>query len=604
MSPAIHRLPERLISQIAAGEVVERPASVVKEAVENALDAGARRIEVALEQGGAELISIADDGCGLEREDLALAFERHATSKIARIEDLEAVATLGFRGEALASIAAVARVEATSAHAHGEAHRIRVEGGRVVSSEPATGPRGTRLIVRSLFFNVPARRKFLKTAATEQRRCLEVLQGYALARPDVAWVASAGERELLRADAAAASPAGRLERIAQLFGAELAANLEPIEGSRVAAGFVGNRRTVRGRRTFVYVNGRLVRDRALLGIFYRAVRDAWHSEEVPGLFLFVELPPDEVDVNVHPQKAEVRFREPRRLGEVARSLQEALARARGEGAAPLSDVSAGVAALPRAWQVAPWEAGAASVYPGGSSAGGSAAVAEAPALAGRLAEIVLAPPAPAAVPLSRGAESRSLRVLGQYKGSLILLEGPSALYLVDQHAAHERVLYERFRRALRSRAASSQRLLEPLVLELAPAEAAAVQDAATELEPMGFELLPVARRGVGVLAMPAFVTAAEGAAVLQALAARLSDHDDLADPRARAEAIGRELLESVAAAQACRTAVRIHRPLTMVEMQAVIGELFDAAEPYACPHGRPTILEMTDADLESRFGRR
>jgi DNA mismatch repair protein MutL len=603
---SIHRLPDRLISQIAAGEVVERPASVLKEAIENALDAGARRVQIALEAGGQELVSVVDDGSGLDREDLALAFERHATSKITRIEDLDAVGTLGFRGEALAAIAAVSRVEALSATAHGVGHRIRIEGGRVLSLEPASAARGTSLVVRSLFFNVPARRKFLKTPATEQRRCVEVVQGYALARPDVSFVCATAERELLRADAAAETPEGRLERIAQLFGSELASNLEPLQGSRIASGFVGNRKTVRGRRLFVFVNGRLVRDRALLGIYYRSVRDTWHSEDNPSLFLFVELPPDEVDVNVHPQKAEVRFREPRRLGEVARALQDALARARGEAVAPLYPASPGLAALPRVWDTpAPWEAGGGREA---STQGGWAAgmVAE-PIVGGspaRLGELVVAPPAPAVVALSRGGEQRSLRVLGQYKGSLILLEGPRALYLVDQHAAHERVLYERFRRALDQEAAPSQRLLEPLVLDLGPAAAAAVLAAASELERVGFELLPVATRSVGVLAQPAFVTAAEGEAVLQALAARLAEHDELDDPASRAEAVRVELLESVAASRACRGAVRIHQPLTMTEMQGLVAELFQTDEPYACPHGRPTVLEMNDADLESRFGRR
>jgi DNA mismatch repair protein MutL len=430
-----------------------------------------------------------------------------------------------------------------------------------------------------------------------------VLQGYALARPEIAFACVAGERELLRADATAASAPGRLERIAQLFGSELAANLQPIEGSRVASGFVGNRRTTRGRRLFVFVNRRLLRDRALLGIYYRAVRDVWRSEEIPALFLFVELPAEEVDVNVHPQKAEVRFREPRRLGEVARALQQALARARGEGAAPLGEAAPGLAGLPRVWEAHDYGPALPPEAQGiGREAG---AVAEPGAWAReRLAELVVTPPTPAVVPLSRGGEQRSLRLLGQYKGSLILLEGPRALYLVDQHAAHERVLYERFRRALDEQGLRSQRLLQPLVLELGAAEAGAVLAASAELERMGFELLPVAGRSVGVLALPAIVSHSEGEAIVSALATRLAEHEDLDDTVARAAAVRTELLESVAASRACRNAVRIHQPLTMTEMQALVSELFEAAEPYACPHGRPTVLEMSDADLESRFGRR
>ena len=349
----IRRLDDRLISQIAAGEVVERPASVVKEAVENALDAGAKRIEVELEQGGRGRILVRDDGFGMEAADAQLAFERHATSKIADFDDLLQVATLGFRGEALAAIAAVSKVELLSAVSSGEGHRVRSEGGRVTLFEPSPAPRGTRLDVRSLFFNVPARRKFLKRPSTELRRSLEVLQGYALARPDVAFRLRHEDRELLRADATSDDEIGRTERIAQLFGAELAANLARI-GPGVGAGisgFVGNPRTVRGRRLFVFVNRRLIRDRAMLAVFYRCVRKEWGSERFPALFLFLDLEPREVDVNVHPQKSEVRFRDPRLLDRVAGHLAAALSFTRGEVEAPLRSAQLGPAALPPpAWE--------------------------------------------------------------------------------------------------------------------------------------------------------------------------------------------------------------------------------------------------------------
>ena len=318
--PSIRILSDRLVSQIAAGEVVERPASVVKELVENALDAGATGLEIDLVRGGAASIRVADDGRGMDRDDALLAFDRHATSKIGSFEDLERVGTLGFRGEALASIAAVAKVELSSAEAPGAGTRVRIEGGRVVAVEPAARARGTTIEVASLFWNVPARRKFLKTRATELRRSMEVVEGYALARPDVAWSVRHEGRALLEApgvtaEAGGSGPAASAalgERIAQLFGTALAAELAPIgaNGAEIG-GFVGSPATARGRRSYVFVNRRLVRDRALLAAFYRSVREEWRSDEFPSLFLFLELAPDRVDVNVHPQKAEVRFRDPK-----------------------------------------------------------------------------------------------------------------------------------------------------------------------------------------------------------------------------------------------------------------------------------------------------
>ncbi|HVS13929.1 MAG TPA: DNA mismatch repair endonuclease MutL, partial [Thermoanaerobaculia bacterium] len=344
----IRPLSDHLISQIAAGEVVERPASVLKEAIENALDAGAARVEVELAAGGRQRVRVRDDGSGMDAGDLRLAFERHATSKIAEFDDLERVATLGFRGEALASIAAVARVVVSSAEEPGQGTRLIIEGGRVLEEGPVARPRGTELDVTSLFFNVPARRRFLKTPATELRRCLEVAQGYALARPDVAFTMTHENRELLRADASTADAVGRLERIAQLFGAALAADLVPVEsGWGSVGGFVGRPTTTRGRRLFVFVNGRLLRDRAVLAVFYRAVRDEWQSEQFPALFLFLDLPPEEVDVNVHPQKAEVRFRDPARMGQVGAALRRALAAGRGAARAPLRAPRTEAAQVPR-----------------------------------------------------------------------------------------------------------------------------------------------------------------------------------------------------------------------------------------------------------------
>jgi DNA mismatch repair protein MutL len=674
--PRIRILSDRLVSQIAAGEVVERPASVVKELVENALDAGARELEIDLVRGGAGSVRVADDGRGMDRDDALLAFDRHATSKIGSFEDLERVGTLGFRGEALASIAAVSRVELSTAEAPGAGTRVRIEGGRVVAVEPAARARGTTVEVASLFWNVPARRKFLKTKQTELRRCLEVVEGYALARPDVAWIVRHEGRSLLEAPGFAADGAGATARIAQLFGPELAAELVAIGGEDDGiGGFVGSPATARGRRSFVFVNRRLVRDRALLAAFYRAVREEWRSDEFPSLFLFLELEPDRVDVNVHPQKAEVRFRDSGFPNRVAERLREALGRARGEEAAPLrtlggpprgalgweglggrgdappdelrepaargpeEDLSVqdkdrdkdkdkdlllkgrGDGAAPetsgggaaRAREAFPFhgsfsssegaggtfertaatELGASDRSASGLSVSGRSAVDPG---AARIAVAALAPLSRAPVPLSgRSGEVRPFRLLGQYKGTLVLLEGPDGLYLLDQHVAHERILYERLRRNLESRSPASQRLVTPLLLELSRAETLRLSELAPALGEAGFELEELSGGTLAVAAAPAALGPEEARGLLLAVAT---------DPEADPATLRRRLLDDFAASMACKAAVKMHHPLGAEALEALVSELFRAENPYACPHGRPVVLLLSDADLERRFGRR
>ncbi len=587
--PRIHILPDRLISQIAAGEVVERPASVVKELLENALDAGARDVRIELEVGGKRRIVVNDDGSGMERDDSLLAFDRHATSKIASFEDLEKVPTLGFRGEALASIAAVAKVEMLTAEAPGEGWRVRIEGGRVAVAEPAAAPRGTRLEVASLFFNVPARRAFLKSPETELRRCLEVVQGYALARPDVRISLLHEGRELIIASAAGEGGIGLRERVGQIFGPDLAARLVEIgEPGRPgeARGLVGDRSTARGRRQFVFVNRRLIRDRAVMATFYRAVREEWASEDFPALFLFLELRPEEVDVNVHPQKAEVRFRDPALLDRLYMALRGALARARGE-------------------EPAPWRTPDAAGRPEGAlawaGAGGrdwmSAAEVREPA---RIAEAVYAPLDRPSVPgplAGRGAGPDRFRLLGQYKGSLLLLEGPDGLYIIDQHVAHERILYERLRRSLEASHVGSQPLLAPALLELAPAERQRLVELGSELAAFGFELEEMSGATIALRAVPAVLSLAEAEPLLVHLAGEDGAASSGGDLR-------RRVLDALAASQACKAAIKMHHPLGPEAMEALVSELFAAEQPYACPHGRPIVLQMTDSDLERRFGRR
>ncbi len=606
--PHIRHLSDPLISQIAAGEVVERPASVVKELIENALDAGASEVRIELEGGGKRRIRVSDDGSGMDREDALLAFDRHATSKIASFDDLQRIATLGFRGEALSSIAAVARVELSTALEAGEGHRVRIEGGRVRSVEPMARPRGTTVDVASLFFNVPARRKFLKSPQTELRRATEVVQGYALARPDARFAISHEGREVLDTlptaaaaagsdgDAGDAAGRGARERIGQIFGPRLAAALAELSGGAGGPvwGFVGDPSTTRGRRYFVFVNRRLLRDRAILATFYRAVRDEWRSDEFPALFLFLDLPAEEVDVNVHPQKAEVRFRDSRLLGEVYERLREALARARGEEEAPLGRPERAPAA-PFVWQGLGGRGEGPAAWPGGSAEVREGSTAS----AGRLAEAVYAPLERRPVPLTgRSGEVRSFRLIGQYKGTLVLLEGPDGLYVVDQHVAHERILYERFRRALAGERPASQGLIEPLVLELSAAELGRLEELTGELEGCGFSIAALSGGSLGVAAVPAVLAPAEAEGLLLTLAREEAGAGD------DARALGERLLDSLAASLACRGAIKMHDPLSAEKLEALVAELFAAEQPYACPHGRPIVLKMSDVDLERRFGRR
>lgn len=604
--PRIHILSDMLVSQIAAGEVVERPASVVKELVENALDAGASRVEIQLEGGGRQRVRVADDGSGMDRDDALLAFDRHATSKIAAFADLERVATLGFRGEALASIAAVAKVDLTTATGAGEGTRVRIEGGRVLAAEPVARARGTTVDVESLFFNVPARRKFLKARETEMRRALEVVEGYALARPDIGWSVRHEGRLLLDAPAAGrgeagADPGALAARIGQVFSPALVADLAPIPAEAAvellpgAWGFVGSPATARGRRSFLFVNRRLVRDRALLAAFYRAVREEWRSDEFPALFLFLDLPPQEVDVNVHPQKAEVRFRDASIAGRLGSLLRIALAAARGEEAAPLRAPGGGAASAPLVWEGLGGRSGGGSArFAGGEIA--EPAGARETAEAARIAVPWLAPLERAPVPLSgRSGETRPFRLLGQYKGTLVLLEGPDGLYLIDQHVAHERILYERLRRAFAERRPASQRLVAPLLLDLSRAERLRLLELAPALETVGFEIAELSGGSVALAAAPADLGPEEARGLLVTLAS---------DAEATPDNLATHLLDALAASQACKAAVKMHHPLSAEKLEALVSELFRSENPYACPHGRPVVLTMTDADLERRFGRR
>ena len=602
----IHCLPEALIGKIAAGEVVERPASVVKELLENAIDAGAGEISIELAAGGAARIFVRDDGCGMSREDAMLAFERHATSKIDTFEDLVTIGTLGFRGEALAAISAVSRVELQTAETDGDGFRLLAEPGQDLLCEPVSRPRGTAIEVSSLFFNVPARREFLKTPPTETRRVLEVVQGYALARPEIRFRVAHEVRELLDLLPAGEGSEGARLRIGQIFGQPLEQALLEVElqeGSTRVWGFVGDESTTKGRRYFVFVNRRLISDRAVMSSFYRAVRDVWKGGEFPALFLFVDLPSNEVDVNVHPQKSEVRFRNPRLLHLVYKAVRRCLEGGLGEGVAPVEAVNFDGASPVLASGSLAWR-GVGERYGEGGSGGHPTLVSDGVAgSVGKLAEASYTPLERAPVPLTgRGGVEQPFRLLGQYKGTIILLEGPDGLYLVDQHVAHERILYERVRAELARVEPQSQRLLEPQLLELSAAETLRLVEWIPQLSECGFELAELSGDTVALVAVPAVLKAKEAEGLLEELAR--DREGPKGDPEADPGALRARILDALAASMACRSAIKMHEPLSADKMEAVVAELFVAEQPYACPHGRPTILKMGDVDLERRFGRR
>lgn len=604
-------LDDHLISQIAAGEVIERPSSVVKELIENALDAGATDIQVDLEDGGKARIRVSDNGQGIAADQLELAFQRHATSKIREFDDLQAIGTLGFRGEALATIAAVATVEARSSVNGTEAMRLVIDGGSLRSKEPTSRQLGTTVDVERLFFNVPARRKFLKRTSTELQRCLEIVQGYALARPEVAFVVRHGDRELLRLVAWSDDEDGLRSRIGELFGPVLEEHLLQIgprelgDGGRVH-GFIDGPSRSHARKTFVFVNRRLVRDRALLAVFYQAVRREWHSDRFPSIFLFLDMPTQSIDVNVHPQKSEVRFRDPGTVGGVASSLVRTLRSAIPATPGFSEDLlQSGEHAPPPSWRGLGGPRIGTHGVPSTSGEGGLGVGREiregysgASASADGLAQVSYAPDQRKPVPLTgRNEGPASLRLLGQYKGTLLLFEGPDGLFLVDQHVAHERVLYERFRIAMKGRQPASQRLLSPQILDFVPAEIDALIHQAEALKRCGLEIQELSGDTLGLLSVPAMLDEKSAEKLLRAF---LAGGGAEAGPDEAAQ----HLLEAMAASLSCKAAVKMHHPLHPNEAENLMLELFEAEHPWTCPHGRPVILKLSDRDLEKRFKRR
>ncbi|KWN84055.1 DNA mismatch repair endonuclease MutL [Burkholderia ubonensis] len=634
---AIQPLPDQLISQIAAGEVVERPASVVKELLENALDAGANTLRIVLEEGGVKRISITDDGCGIPPGELPLALMRHATSKIRSLEELEAVATLGFRGEALASIASVAEMFITSRMADA-AHATRIDAQTGVLA-PAAGAVGTTIEVRELYFNTPARRKFLKSEQTEFGHCVEMIRRAALARPDVAISVLHNGKAVEHWNATEPT-----QRVAKILGEGFATAYLPLDeraGPLAVYGCAGLPTASRGRadQQYFFVNGRFVRDKLLTHAVRAAYEDVLHGDRYPSYVLFLDLPPEAVDVNVHPSKIEVRFRDSRSIHQyVFHAVQRALARHAGASpettagghaahiaaapgpasfqGTPLGQAASGGSPAPTPSQGSTWlrqarmtqgtlpVAQPLALYDalfgrkdsGAGTPAGTTAVAHDAADAG---DAPFVPPAgfAAAPSLAHTAyDDQPLGfALGQIHGIYVLAQNAHGLVIVDMHAAHERILYEQFKHALADRSVAVQALLLPVSMNATPVEIGTVEEERETLESLGFDLAVLSPTTLAIRAVPALLKDAD----LQALArAVLADLHAFGGSRVLTER-QHELLGTLA----CHHAVRANRRLTLDEMNALLRQMEATERADQCNHGRPTWYQLTLGDLDRLFMR-
>lgn len=590
----IRKLPDHLINQIAAGEVIERPASVVKELVENALDAGARTIAVDIEAGGAKLIRVSDDGCGIPREQLALALARHATSKIASMEDLERVCTMGFRGEALPSIASVSRcslASRTSDEVHG--WRIDAPGGQLTEPVPEAMRPGTQVEVWDLFYNVPARRKFLKAERTEFGHIEDWLQAIALSRPEVEFRLSHNGKAVLSLKPANSEEQLRL-RLRAILGPDFAARALSIRfelAGLTLAGWIGlptDARTQADQQYF-YVNGRLVRDRIVTHAVRQAYADVLFQGRHPSYVLHLGIDPARVDVNVHPAKQEVRFRDGQLIHEVVqRALGEALAQTRAGMVAASVPVVAPAPTPPVPESARPQSLPLSFAPRHAAPAVGMdslrALYAAQPATPAQVAE-----PLPASA-----AEVPPLGyALAQLLGIYILAQNARGLVIVDMHAAHERITYERLKTALETQGVHAQRLLVPLTIAVSRREAELVEGAAETFERLGFEVVRSGPEAVSVRRVPSALADLDIEALVRDVLADLREHGSTR----RIEETRNELL----ATMACHAAVRANRRLTLPEMNALLRDMEATARSAQCNHGRPTWVELDQTALDKLF---
>ena len=585
--------------------MVERPASVVKELVENALDAGATRVDVEIEGGGIARLSVADDGCGMDEEDAPLSLERHATSKVRTAEDLGRIGSLGFRGEALPSIASVSRlVLTTSPDGSGLGTEVVADRGAEPVVKPVRMTKGTRVVVEDLFGNVPARRKFLKSQDAEQRAIVKTLTALALSRPEVAFTLRAGERELLALPAAPSA----LDRFVEVMGRGSIPGALPVSFSHAGMrldGAVSAPETTFASRTFqwLYVNGRAARDGSVAHAARLAAEEALLGERHPAWVLFVTCPPGKVDPNVHPQKSEVRFLEPSSVHSlVHRGLREALTEGKSATALPASVLSEPFA-RPASWGEAPPAATALAEtlglwdVAGGVGVAGAAGASSTPLAAHSTHAAWEAAPAAAAVASPAG----QLRLLGQYRESYLVAEGAEGLVLVDQHVAHERVRFERIRDRLEGQGLASQALLSPVTFEAAPDEADALSRADAVLSAAGFSVSELSGRLFVVSAAPADCPAEKVVGVLRDLLGGLSDAAETGGTRG-AESVSK-MMDALAASLACRGAITVNRRLAPEEAARLLSDLSSCRDPWTCPHGRPILLTLVHAEVLKRFGR-
>ncbi len=653
---SIRILPEHVANKIAAGEVVERPASVVKELLENAIDAGAKSIRVEVESGGKRLVRVTDDGGGMSHDDALLAFERHATSKLRTADDLLSIATLGFRGEALPSIAAVSRlVLETRAAEDAEGTRIEFAGGKLLAVKPAGIPPGTSIRVADLFYCVPARRKFLRSETTELGHIASLVTHYALAHPDRQFHLQTPSQVIVDA----APVATLAERVYQLLGRQAyeelveippatapvrAAITEPEfepgeEPAKISVrGFVSRPEVQRANRNsiYIFVNRRLVRDRLILHAVHEAYRNILPAGVFPAVLLFLEMPAEEVDVNVHPAKIEVRFRHANFVHDFARdAVRHALTQARPIASFQASGSNAGVGAgLSQPVSAAALETEHAA--PAGSAlAPPRAVIPDAPLGAGFTLgafELTTAPLEPepqrfafepgqnvgpgfsrpeiasgatgtsASAAVQRAPEApltpesiADLKPLGQVNNSFIVAVNGQGLWIVDQHVAHERVLFEQHLRARREGALSGQRLLAPLVFEMAPRQRVIFDQVADELTANGFEVAPMGPRSVAIQAAPAGIAAGDA----EKLLTQILDGVDK-----ESQAISMDSLQAkIAASTSCHAAIKVNMPLDQTKMEWLLHELAKTECPMSCPHGRPIVLRYTTREIERAFKR-
>ncbi|PYX67081.1 MAG: DNA mismatch repair endonuclease MutL [Acidobacteria bacterium] len=671
----IHVLPEHVANKIAAGEVVERPASVVKELLENSLDAGSTRIKVQIEAGGKRLIQITDNGCGMVRDDALLAFERHATSKIKNVEDLLSVSTLGFRGEALPSIASVSRLHLeTRAAEEPTGTIVEINGGKIFKVEEAGLPEGTSITIRDLFFNTPARKKFLKAESTELSHIASLVTHYALAHPDKHFELHSATNAVL----VAPPVAGYSERVYQVFGKDTldqliaVAAMQPLAhvglpqpppwrreaeedagprdpGEMRAHGFVSKPETQKLNRNsiYVFVNGRLIRDRLIQHALTEAYRNILPPTVYPVVLLFLELPTAEVDVNVHPSKTEVRFRQQTVMHDFVRdSVRAALMKARPVPQF-INEISAHASASPSLTPGAQQAAAQLSVaqqsgaqfsegnahrfapdtsesrllnqpanigdfqlhapvppsvsgrfqFDGGIQVEGNAAVALA-----RAPQVVpwngCTPPIPdepEEINPTLAPVLASLKPLGQIRESFILAVNREGLWIIDQHVAHERVLFEKILKQRSAEKVESQRMLMPLILELTPAQQAVFTEISDELAGNGFEAEPFGTRSIAIKVAPAGIEACDIEHMLHDLLDQISHEEQILNMdtvRAR-----------IAASVACHAAIKVNMPLEQNKMEWLLAELAKTDCPMSCPHGRPVVLRYSLKDIQKAFKR-